>query len=184
MPRDYPKPSRSTGPRPGGFAKKKPWERRERPEGGDRPYRKSFGEKRTFGAPRREFDGPKRDFGDKKDFRSPRYDEEQFTAIGKVADIVGVEPQSKFDMLKKLWDFFRDENIIVAAKARRTRPDAGDWRGESDGEERPRERSYSDDRPAKKTYRKPAGNHPTALRAKKLEGVIRKKLGDRRVRDE
>lgn len=200
MPRDYPKPSSRSGPKPssgprkpGGFAKK-PWERSARPEGGDRPYRKPseggdrpyrkpFGERREYDRPpRREFDGPKREFSEKKDFRAPRYDDEQFTASGKVADIVGTEPQSKFELLKKLWDFFRDEDIIVATKARRTRPDAADWRGESDNEERPRERSYSDDRPAKKSYRKPAGDHPTARKVRSLEGVVRKKLGERRER--
>ncbi len=190
MPRDYPKSSSrggarpASGPRkPGGFAKK-PWERREGgAAGSDRPYRKPFGEKREFDRPpRREFDGPKRDFGEKRDFRPPRYDEEQFTATGKVAEIVGIEPQSKFEMLKRLWDFFRDEDIIVAAKATRRPPRADDWR--TDGEDRPRRisRSMEDDAPEKKPYRKPAGNHPTALKAKKLEGVVRKKLGERRER--
>ena len=193
MPRDYSKPPRGgdrpkrDGYKPGGFSKK-PWEKRERPQGdergerggysrprsedrSDRPFRKPYGEKREFGAPKRDFSTARRDF------RPTHRDDELFVAHGKVADIVGHEPQCRYDMQRKLWDFFREENLIISA-GHRTRANADDWRyggdrQHDDGEDRP---------PQKRAYRKPAGDHPTARRARTLEGVPRRKFKETRER--
>lgn len=213
MPRDYSKPPRNGGGRPkrdgfkpGGFTKK-PWERRERPDGErgergersgysrsrsddrgersykprvegreDRPYSKPYGEKRGFG-------GPKREFGERKEFR-PRRDDELFKASGKVAEIVGNDPQSRFEILRKLWNFFSEEGLVTSA-GRVPRANAGDWR--SEGDEAPPRRRFRDDdegeRPrAPRTPRKPAGNHPTARKARTLEGVPRRKYKETRER--
>ncbi|MBI5060126.1 hypothetical protein HZB60_10150 [candidate division KSB1 bacterium] len=156
---------------------RKPFASRE--GGGDRPFRKPYGEKRPFDRPAREYGPPKRDFGEHKDFRPPRYDDETFTATGKVAEIVGSEPLSKMDMLHKLWDFFRDEELITNA-GRKQRPSADEWRNE--GDERPARRAPRsfDEAPPKRAYRKPAGEHPAAKRAKTLEGVPRRKFKETR----
>lgn len=192
MPRDYPKPSRD-GDRPKrdahkpGGAFKKPWERRDRPHDDSRGYRKPFGEKREFSGAPRSSEQP-------RDFRPPRYDDELFAASGKVADIVGTDAQSRFDMLRKLWDFFRSEGLIVPA-GHRPHPNAEDWRHEGgdrphesrddrpreNREDRPREsREYRP--PVKKIFRKPAGEHPSARKARSLEGVPRRKYKETRER--
>ncbi|MBU0508643.1 hypothetical protein KKH27_07400 [bacterium] len=168
MPRDYSKPPRGGKPpkrdahKPGGFSRK-PWEKREGPPGEDRGFRKPFGEKREFGPPR--------------DFRPPRYEDELFTASGKVADIVGPGAQSRHDMLRKLWDFFRSEELIVPA-GRPPRAKADDWRHDRE------ERHHPDreDRPPKRAPRKPAGEHPTARKIRSLEGVPRRKFKETRER--
>jgi hypothetical protein len=170
MPRDYSKPPRAgdgpkrDGYKPGGSSRK-PWERRERPQGDDRGIRKPYAEKREFGEARR-------------DFRPPRFDEEQFAAHGKVADIVGPGAQSRYEMLRKLWDFFRSEDLIVPA-GHHPRPNADDWR-HSGGEGR---RDVTEDRPPpRRSYHKPAGEHPTARKARSLEGVPRRKFKETRER--
>ena len=168
MPRDYSKPPRGGKPptrdahKPGGFSRK-PWEKREGPPGEDRGFRKPFGEKREFGPPR--------------DFHPPRYEDELFAASGKVADIVGPGAQSRHDMLRKLWDFFRSEELIVPA-GRPPRARADDWR--HDREERPR--FDREDRPAKRPLRKPAGEHPAARKKREIEAVPHKKYKETRER--
>jgi hypothetical protein len=174
MPRDYPKPRtgdrpKRDGHKPGGFSRK-PWERRERPHGEDRGFRKPYGERREFG-------GAKRGFGDRPDFHPPRRDEALFTAQGKVADIVGPDAQSRFDMLRRLWDFFRAEGLIVPA-GHRPRANAEDWRHSGGGEER--RHDEREDRPVKRAFRKPAGEHPTARKQRSLEGVPRRKFKETR----
>ncbi len=159
MPRDFGKPPRGDKPQRGGHKSggfSKPWEKRERPQGGAR----------GFGA-------PKRGGGEARDFHVPRYDDELFTAHGKVADIVGPGPQSRFDMLRKLWDFFRAEDLITASGNRRI-PKASDWR-HSDHEE-----DEGEERPVKRVARKPAGKHPSAVKARQLEGVPRRKFKETR----
>jgi hypothetical protein len=167
MPRDFSKPPRAgdgpkrDGYKPGGSSRK-PWERRERPQGEERPFRKPYAEKREFGEARR-------------DFRPPRFDEELFAASGKVADIVGPGAQSRYEMLRKLWDFFRSEDLIVPA-GHHPRPNAEDWR-HGGGEHR---REEQKDRPPNRGFRKPAGEHPTARRRNSLEGVPRRKFKETR----
>jgi hypothetical protein len=190
MPRDYSKPprdgdrSKRDGYKPGGFTRK-PWEKRERPQGddrgergfskprsddrGERPFRKPYGDKREFGPPKRDFGAARRDF------RPPHRDDELFAAKDKVADIVGPDPQSRYDMLRKLWDFFREEKLIIPA-GHRPPANADDWRH---GE---RHHEGGDERPPKRVYRKPAGEHPTAQRARTLEGVPRRKFKETRER--
>jgi hypothetical protein len=153
MPRDYSKPPRAGGG-PKRFSRK-PWERRERPQGEERVFHKPYAEKR--------------------DFHPPRYDEELFAAKGKVADIVGSAPQSRFDLLRKLWDFFRAEELIVPASYH-PRPNPDDWRhGGGDFHRDDRE-----DRPPRHDFRKPAGKHPTARKQRSLEGVPRRKFKETR----
>lgn len=203
MPRDYSKPPRGgdrpkrDGYKPGGFSKK-PWGSRERTEGerGDRGYAKPRSDdrgERGFSKPRsddrrdrpfrkfigdkREFGPPKRDFGEKRDFRPPPHDDELFSANGKVAEIVGTDAQSRYDILRKLWDFFRSEGIITPAE-HHVRPNADDWR-HGGGEHH---REAFDERPAKKVYRKPAGEHPTARKKRALDGVPRRKFKETRER--
>ena len=113
MPRDDSRPPRSGGPKSGGYGKK-PWERRERPHAEERGegggYRKPFGQRPAFSGPRSGGGG----FGGDRGPRRP-FDDELFTASGKVAEVVGTEPQSRYDMLRKLWDFFREEQLVVMA---------------------------------------------------------------------
>ena len=200
----------------------------ERGEGGG--YRKPFGQRPAFSGPRSGGGG----FGGNRGPRRP-FDDELFTASGKVAEVVGTEPQSRYDMLRKLWDFFREEQLVVTA-GRKVRANADHWRTE--GEERPArdERPYRDrppqgdrpyrprsaegreerpyrprsaegeggdrpyrprtegDRPEQPAYprraggsrppfrstRTPTGNHPTARKAKTLEGVPRRKFKETR----
>jgi 23S rRNA pseudouridine2605 synthase len=153
MPRDESRPPRHDSPKrdfkSGGYGKK-PWERRERPQGGDERgegggYRKPFGQRPAFGGPRGGFGG-----GDRGPQRRP-FDDELFTASGKVAEVVGTSPQSRYDILRKLWDFFREEQLVVTA-GRKTPANADNWRNE--GDERPprEERPYRD--------RPPQGDRP------------------------
>jgi hypothetical protein len=194
VPNDHSRPPRPGGKSrgaPSAFSKfgKKPFPRRDRAEGEDREegghYRKPFGQRPEYG-------GGSHGYREGRPAHRP-YDDELFAASGKVAEIVGSEPQSRYDMLRKLWDFFREERLVVAA-GRRVRANADDWRG---GEERPpRERPAREpfeerprrERPARDNYeerpprgpRKPAGNHPSVRKAKSLEDVPRRKYKETR----
>jgi len=173
MPRDYSKPprgdrSQERGARkPGGFSK--PGEKRE-PRRDDNPFGKFRKAAAQFGRGTHGHDAP-------RDFHPPRYDDELFAASGKVADIVGPGAQSRHDMLRKLWDFFRAEELIVPA-GRPSRARADDWR--HDREERPR--FDRDSRPPKRPLRKPAGEHPTARKKREIEAVPHRKYKETRER--
>ena len=170
MPKNFSRPPSSDKPKRTGHAfekfSRKPWERRERGPTEDRGFRKPYGERREFG-------GAKRGFGERRDFRPQRFDDELFTAQGKVADIVGPDAQSRHDMLRKLWDFFRAEGLIVPA-GHRPRANPDDWR-----------HGEHEDRSERRVFRKPAGEHPTARKQRSLEGVPRRKFKEtREERDE
>lgn len=160
-------------------------DRAPRVRAGDKPPRDEFKPRRNAKKPweHRDHDsaaprapGFHKPFAPPRDARPPRRDDELFLASGRVADIVGPAPQSRFDMLRKLWDFFRDERLVVPAERSHANPD--DWRGER--EDRPRPFAKSRERHAEPYHHKPAGKHPTAKKRQQLEHVPRRKFKETR----
>lgn len=143
-----PRPRREGfGPRD--YSQKTPgrWERGPQGDRSDRPFSKPFRERRE--------PGPGYSSAPRPPFRP--HDDELFAAKDKVASIVGPDPQSRYDMLRKMWDFFRAEGLIVPA-GRRVSADANDWRDASERPaprpegERPERPRYNDDRPPRPRY--------------------------------
>ena len=170
-PRKFDKPDRPFSP----FRKDAP-----RPEGDrERPFRKPF--------PR----DSRPDFGD----------EEQYSASGELADIVGTHPLDRREILRRMWRHYQDAGLVKSTGFTRRPPrddrpprhfeDRPPRRFERDREAAPHrferkpeegERRFSrkpSDAP-RTPSRRPSGKHPAGRRAETLSKVPRRKFKDTR----